>query len=101
VSLPQASFLMMVWRLQRIPQNKWIWVLQLLNFLPHTAPYPLYQFKHENIPPVHVSVRSCVLHGCGDGCGHADAAVFVVIYVIGSSMIESRMLNLYLLYRAF
>lgn len=27
VSLPPSFFLMMVWRLQRIPQNKWIWVL--------------------------------------------------------------------------
>jgi len=45
-------------------------------------------------PPTFLFVP-CVLHGCGDGCGHADAAFFVVIYAVGSSMIESRMLKFY------
>jgi len=45
-------------------------------------------------PPTFLLVP-CVLHGCGDGCGHADAAVVVVIYAVGSSMIESRMFKLY------
>ena len=57
VSLLQTFFLMVVWRLQMIPKNKWICMLSLFNFLPHTPAYHLYQFEHTNIPPAHVSIR--------------------------------------------
>jgi len=43
-------------------------------------------------PPTFLLVP-CVLHGCGDGCGHADTAV--VIYDVESSMTASRMFKLY------